>query len=238
MSQARYVLEHKNSDPEDAESGPRTPRRRGRPGIDTVQAIDESVILAAAFAMFAERGYDATTIRELARGLGVSHNLLNVRFGVKANLWKAAVDWRLAEASASVVAAFEGGGDAEQRLRDLIRRFCEWATENRDIVGISYHEGQNDSWRLRHIVNAFIRPFQRRLDALIEEVRARRPVHALSTTALMALLVQGVGFYFAARPLQQRLGEQVNSPRVRALQQARLFADFLIGGLLPGDDYP
>jgi AcrR family transcriptional regulator len=160
------------------------PRRRGRPAIDTVHAIDESVFLAAAFSMFAERGYDATTLRELARDLGVSHNLLNVRFGLKADLWRAAVDWRMVEASTTVVAAFDGQGDAEQRLRDLVRRFCEWATENRDIVAISYHEGQRDSWRLEYIAQTFIRPFQVRLDALIDEVRAVRPVHALSTTAL------------------------------------------------------
>ena len=203
------------------------PRRRGRPAVDTANAIDESVFLAAACTMFAERGYDSTTLRELARDLGVSHNLLNVRFGLKANLWRAAV-----EASTSVVAAFEGDGDAEQRLRDLVRRFCEWATENRDIVSISYHEGQRDSWRLEYIAQTFIRPFQARLDALIDEVRAVRPVHALSTTALMALLVQGVGFYFASKPLQMRLGESSDVSHETALVQARQFADFLIGGLL------
>lgn len=208
------------------------PRRRGRPAFDTAHAIGESVLLGAAFAMFAERGFDSTTMRELARELGVSHNLLNVRFGRKADLWKAAVDWRMVEASVSVVAAFDGEGDAEQRLRDLVRRFCEWATENRDIVGISYHEGQRDSWRLNYIAETFIRPFQFRLDGLIDEVRAVRPVHALSTTALMALLVQGVGFYFAARPLQLRLGEAADESRETALRQARLFADFLINGLL------
>lgn len=209
-----------------------TPRRRGRPAVDTAHAIDESVFLAAAFQMFAERGYEATTLRELARDLGVSHNLLNVRFGLKANLWKAAVDWRMSEASTTVVAAFDGQGNAEQRLRDLVHRFCEWATENRDIVAISYHEGQRDSWRLEYIAQTFIRPFQIRLDSLIDEVRAVRQVHALSTTALMALLVQGVGFYFAARPLQLRLGETSDASHETALIQARQFADFLIGGLL------
>jgi AcrR family transcriptional regulator len=215
-----------------AENSAPAPRRRGRPAVDTAHAIDESVFLAAAFTMFAERGYDATTLRELARDLGVSHNLLNVRFGLKADLWRAAVDWRMVQASTTVVAAFDGKGDAEQRLRDLVRRFCEWATENRDIVAISYHEGQRDSWRLEYIAQTFIRPFQVRLDALIDEVRAVRPVHALSTTALMALLVQGVGFYFAARPLQIRLGETSDASHETELSQARQFADFLIGGLL------
>jgi AcrR family transcriptional regulator len=214
------------------------PRRRGRPAVDTAHAMDESVFLVAAFSMFAERGYNATTLRELARDLGVSHNLLNVRFGLKADLWRAAVDWRMVEASTTVVAAFDGKGDAEQRLRDLIRSFCEWATENRDIVAISYHEGQRDSWRLEYIAQTFIRPFQIRLDALIDEVRAARPVHSLSTTALMALLVQGVGFYFAAKPLQLRLGETSNRSHETELAQARQFADFLIGGLLTADNQP
>lgn len=219
----------------DNEAVEKMARRRGRLADDTIHSIDESVLLAAAFSMFAERGYDATTLRELARGLGISHNLLNVRFGLKANLWKACVDWRLAEASKSVVVAFDGEGDAEQRLRELIRRFCEWAIENRDIVGISYHEGQRDSWRLDYIVDAFIRPFQKRLDDLIEAVRARRPVHPLSTTALMALLVQGVGFYFAARPLQQRLGDSSDAASDTLILQARQFADFLTNGLLTGN---
>jgi AcrR family transcriptional regulator len=218
-----------------AESSAPAPRRRGRPAVDTAHAIDESVFLVAAFSMFAERGYDATTLRELARDLGVSHNLLNVRFGLKADLWRAAVDWRMVQASTNVVAAFDGEGGAEQRLRDLVRRFCEWATENRDIVAISYHEGQRDSWRLEYIAQTFIRPFQVRLDVLIDEVRAMRPVHALSTTALMALLVQGVGFYFAARPLQLRLGEKSDASHETELVQARQFADFLIGGLLTAD---
>jgi TetR/AcrR family transcriptional regulator len=218
-----------------AENNVPAPRRRGRPPVDTAHAIDESVFLGAAFSMFAERGFDATTLRELARDLGVSHNLLNVRFGLKADLWRAAVDWRMVQASTTVVAAFDGEGDAEQRLRDLVRRFCEWATENRDIVAISYHEGQRDSWRLEYIAQTFIRPFQVRLDALIDEVRAVRPVHALSTTALMALLVQGVGFYFAARPLQIKLGETSDAFHETELVQARQFADFLIGGLLTTD---
>jgi AcrR family transcriptional regulator len=218
-----------------AENNLPAPRRRGRPAVDTAHAIDESVFLVAAFAMFAERGYNATTLRELARDLGVSHNLLNVRFGLKADLWRAAVDWRMVQASTTVVAAFDGKGDAEQRLRDLVRRFCEWATENRDIVAISYHEGQRDSWRLEYIAQTFIRPFQVRLDALIDEVRAVRPVHALSTTAVMALLVQGVGFYFAARPLQIRLGETSDASHETELVQARQFADFLIGGLLTAE---
>ena len=48
----------------------------------------------------------------------------------------------------------------------------------------------------------------------------------------MALLVQGVGFYFASKPLQMRLGESSDVSHETALVQARQFADFLIGGLL------
>ena len=204
-------------------------RRRGRPAANSVQPVGEERLLALAFAHFAEKGYEATTVRDLARRLGVSHNLLNVRFGRKQDLWKAAVDWRLATAARDVVPAFAGEGTASDRLIDVVERFCQWAVINADVVSISFQEGQRKSWRLDYIVSHFIQPFQAQLDSLIEETRATRPVAPLSTGALMALLVHGVGSYFALRPLHDQL---VKSAGVDGLTtQARALASFIVGGL-------
>ena len=71
-------------------------RRRGRPRADTLHAVPEARVLDLAFQAFARRGYEGTTLRSLAKQLGVSHNLLNVRFGTKSNLWRRAVDARVA----------------------------------------------------------------------------------------------------------------------------------------------
>ena len=193
------------------------------------------MLLALAFQAFAERGYEGTTLRELAKQLGVSHNLINVRFGKKADVWKQAVDWRLGRASSLVTVAFDADSDPESRLRTLVHLFCQWATEHSDIVALTRVEGYHNSWRLDYIVLHFILPFKERLDALVADVAATRTVSKLSTAALMAMLVQGVGYFFGAVPLQQRIGAGSEIEPRHARAQAALMADFLLAGLLPAE---
>lgn len=209
------------------------PRRRGRPPQNGAAAIDESELLSMAFRTFAERGYEGTTLRELSKQLGISHNLINVRFGKKTELWKRAVAWRLGSASLRVTAAFDEAADAETRLRHLIHLFCQWTTQHPDIVGLTHLEGRRDTWRIDYIADNFIVPFKRRLDQLLQQVAARRTVARISTAALMAILVQGVGFYFGAVPLQRRIGAGDEVDARNASRQAALMADFLLAGLLP-----
>lgn len=198
-----------------------------------MDALDEDRLLGLAFATFAERGYEGTTLRDLAKRLGVSHNLLNVRFGRKEELWTRAVDWRMAQASLFVVTVFDEDADPECRLRHLVERFCLWATKNSDIVSLTNVEGCRATWRLDHIVDRFIVPFQQQLDDLLDAVRRERTVHDISTPALMALLVQGVGYYFSAIPMQQRLGAGLEVDGDHAADQAKRLGEFLLAALLP-----
>jgi AcrR family transcriptional regulator len=185
----------------------RPARRRGRPPIAAADAVSVDRLLDIAFHAFAQRGYEGTTLRELAKVLGVSHNLLNVRFGSKAGLWMRAVDARVARIAPPVFAAFDAPGLSDrQRCRELIHRFCHWAAENPDFVSLTHTEGRRATWRLDHLVDAYIRPFKDQFDALLSRVAATGPVRVISTTAVMALLVQGVGFYFASAPLLERIG--------------------------------
>ena len=208
-------------------------RSRGRPAQNAIQAVDEDRLLGLAFSTFAERGYEGTALRDLSKRLGVSHNLLNVRFGRKEDLWTRAVDWRMAQASPFVESAFDEQVDPEVRLRHLVEKFCLWATRNSDIVALTNVEGCRSTWRLDHIVDRFVRPFQARLDDLLEAVRRQRPVSPLPTPALMALLVQGVGYYFSAVPMQQRLGAGAEVDEEHAAGQAEMMARFILAALLP-----
>jgi AcrR family transcriptional regulator len=209
-------------------------RRRGRPAGNASHAIPEDRVLDLAFHAFAQRGYEGTTLRELAKQLGVSHNLLNVRFGSKADLWRRAVDARVARIGPPVFAAFDATAlDEEARLRELIHRFCRWAADNGEFVGLSYVEARRATWRNDHIVDAYLHPFRKRLDALLAEVAAKRPVRAISTSAFMAMLVQGVGFYFASGPMLDRLGvgDEIAPNNIEA--QVSMFAEFILAALLP-----
>jgi TetR/AcrR family transcriptional regulator len=231
------------SPPAAAQTAPKGPklkplrRRRGRPRADAAHAVPEARVLDLAFQTFAREGYEGTTLRALAKQLGVSHNLLNVRFGTKASLWRRAVDARVARAAPPVYAAFDAPGLTEEtRLRQFIQRFCRWALENPELVGITNVECRHASWRLDYIVDGYILPFKQRLDALMERVAAVRPVRPLSTPALMSVLVQGVGFYFASGPMLERLGaaQEIAAPHLEA--QLSVFAEFILAGLLPASD--
>ena len=108
-----------------------SPRRRGRPAAGAAASVSEAAVLDLAFQTFAQHGYEATTLRSLARRLGVSHNLLNVRFGAKADLWRRAVDARVAAIQPPVFAIF-GRADLseQQRFRELLYQFCRWTAQN------------------------------------------------------------------------------------------------------------
>ncbi|WP_422342777.1 TetR/AcrR family transcriptional regulator [Parasphingorhabdus sp.] len=213
---------------------PNKERKRGRPKASTRDSVDEADLLKTAFSMFATLGYEASTMRAMARELGVSHNLLNVRFGRKSELWKAAVNWRLAAAARDVEPAFTTQGSAQERLRDLVKRFCRWAIINSDIVALSQQEGRRQSWRLDYITNQFTLPFQKRLQALMADVSQEKKLTPISSSALLALLVHGVGSYFALGPMHDRLLSDPfteDEPGSQKEAQADAMAEFLLAGL-------
>lgn len=79
-------------------------RTRGRPLPG--ESVGPDVILRAARRTFAKRGYDATSVREIARELGVDAALIAHHFGSKVTLWNAVVD-QIAELMAPLFAAVD-----------------------------------------------------------------------------------------------------------------------------------
>ena len=78
------------------EAVPCPPPRRGRPPAGESPASADEILLAA-LQGFAARGFDGMSVRDLNLRLGVSHNLVNRRFGTKDELWRATVDRRFSE---------------------------------------------------------------------------------------------------------------------------------------------
>lgn len=211
----------------------KTARPRGRPSNNAAASVPEERVLDLAFRSFAQRGYEGTTLRQLAKQLGVSHNLLNVRFGSKEDLWRRAVDARIASIGAPVYVTFDIPGlDDSARLRELIRRFCLWAAANPEFVALTHAESRRSTWRLDHLVDAHILPFKRRLESLLANIAGSRPVGEISTSALMAILVQGVGSYFASGPLLDRIDPGHASGPEAVERQVQLFTHFILAGVL------
>src|SRR5260370_860760 len=124
-------------------SGPTT-SRRGRPRAEDSPASSDEILLAALRA-FATRGYDGTSVRELNKQLGVSHNLLNRRFGSKAQLWRATVDRFSGAAAAELaMAVADDEGGPRETLRRLIVRFIDVQARRPELARLMNVDEAND----------------------------------------------------------------------------------------------
>ena len=100
---------------------PSQPRRRGRPGHD------QAAVLRTAVDLFNRRGYDATSMGDLAKELGLTKAAIYHHVQSKEQLLIAALDDALDELTTAVTEAVrpEAGGSAYERLRAVVRRSVE-----------------------------------------------------------------------------------------------------------------
>jgi AcrR family transcriptional regulator len=102
--------------------------RRGRPGHDL------AAVLRAAIDLFNRKGYDATSIGDVAEELGVTKSAVYHHVPSKEHLLSAALDEALAGLEAAVDAAAEGEGSAYVRLRGVVRRSVEVLVDHQPAV--------------------------------------------------------------------------------------------------------
>jgi AcrR family transcriptional regulator len=109
-------------------SAPEIPRRRGRPGHD------QDAVLSAAVRLFNERGYDATSMFDIAESLGITKSSVYHHINGKEHLLQMAVDRALDglfEAADEVRAL---PVPAIERLEQLIRRSVLVLAERLEFV--------------------------------------------------------------------------------------------------------
>ncbi|MGA5761364.1 TetR/AcrR family transcriptional regulator [Nonomuraea bangladeshensis] len=84
----------------------------GRP-----RGFDETEVIRAAAALFAERAYDGVSIDDLVAHLGVHRNSLYKTFGSKRGLYTAALRWHVEHEVRPLVAAIGGAADLADAVR-------------------------------------------------------------------------------------------------------------------------
>jgi len=83
------------------------------------RAFDESEALALAMGMFWENGYEATSVRELAAGTGLSSSSLYAAFGDKHDVYLAALDRYRAAELEEVRRSLEATRPVRETLRSM-----------------------------------------------------------------------------------------------------------------------
>ena len=90
--------------------------RRGRPGYD------QATVLRRAIELFNTQGYDATSVGDLARDLGLTKSAIYHHVPSKQALLSAALDEALDGLGAAIDGAAAGSGSAAQRLRTAVEQ--------------------------------------------------------------------------------------------------------------------
>ncbi len=211
-------------------------RARGRPTANDPSTISTEALLDAALDSFAARGYEGTSVRELARELGVSHNLIPQRIGNKEQLWFAAVDrgfGALAVALAGVLNEDETSDDLE-RLRAVVIGFVEANATRPALLRIINREATTPGPRLDYLFNAYISPARDFGAELLARLRAAGRVRSDSVTLLYFLMTHGAAGPLGFPELAARFGDVAdpNDPAAvhrHAVEATNVIFDGLIG---------
>jgi len=147
-------------DPSDV-SDPAAPARRGRPGHD------QAAVLRAAIDLFNRKGYDATSIGDVAEELGVTKSAVYHHVPSKEHLLSEALDEALTGLEAAVSAAAAADGSAYERLRGVVRHSVEVLVEHQPAVTLLLRVHGNSETEKAALER------RRRIDARLAELVGR-----------------------------------------------------------------
>ncbi|MEY9935619.1 AcrR family transcriptional regulator [Catenulispora sp. GP43] len=123
----------------------KTGARRGRP--PKAEACDTSAVLrSAALRLFAENGYHGTSIRAIARAVGLSDGALYAHYANKRAIFDAALDGLGPSSAVHVLEELDrhtSDTDPAEFIRELVRRLIvNWSRlESRLLVSVMVRDG-------------------------------------------------------------------------------------------------
>jgi TetR/AcrR family transcriptional regulator len=208
-----------------------TTKRQGRPPATEAPAALPD-IMSKALKMFAENGFDGTSVAALNRELGVSHNLIHQRFGSKEALWYAAVDFAFGEVHEQISIDTElAERDLMEAARQIIVRFLVSHAHRPELLRLVTVEGATPSARLTYLHEVHVQPLYARLT---EPLKVLVDCGALSPTdvrSLHFLVAHGGTAPFSLVPFSLMLDPADPTHPAAIEHHAEFVADMLIAGL-------
>ncbi len=210
-------------------------RTRGRPSLGNDTVISDETLLDAVLKALGENGFDGTSVREIARGLDVSHNLIPQRFGSKKRLWYTAIDHGFGRLQAELMRKADSLGDDKLLvLRGIVTFFVETNARHPSLLQIINHEASRPGPRLDYLFDTYIEPVRDFGERWLADLADEGLIAPVSVTLLYFLMTHGAGGVFAMPALTSRLAGSrgPSDPEVDIRAQAENAANILFDGLL------
>jgi TetR/AcrR family transcriptional regulator len=173
-------------------------------------------ILAEARTEFAQRGFAAARLQDIAERSGLSHPTLLYHFGSKERLYAAVIEQAVSDWAATTSRAISTGLSGFDQVVALIDVGFEFFASHHDFVVIVRREAIEGGGRLEQAIADHMRPF---LDAAVaflrREMRAGR-LREHDPVELMQLCYSALLTYFSDASFRARLlGEDPLAPAAR-----------------------
>jgi len=194
--------------------------RRQDPTLGTRERI-----LGAALAMFAERGFDGATTRDIAARAGTNLGLIQYHFGGKERLWRATVDHVFGTLESALAAIVPARLQTAAQLADVLRLCVRFVGANPHFVQLMNDECKRDGPRMRWLVDRHGRRLYDAAVAIAEHGRRRGWLPDLPAPHVYYLFVGAVGMIFSQAPECRRLSHVDPAAAIEAHAEAvvRLF---------------
>ncbi|MEM7663627.1 MAG: TetR/AcrR family transcriptional regulator [Pseudomonadota bacterium] len=212
-------------------SPPKTRRRSQQERGD----VTKTKLLEAAIQEFSERGYDGVTLKDVETLADVQRGLVKYHYGGKEQIFKAVVDEVLGK-------IHEFRRDRRDTERDLsprerlgfrIRSFVRYSAQRPELNRLMAQEGKRDSWRMRYILDMFLRQMVFDLKDLVS---ANLSLSSEEFCHWYYIYVGAGAFMFSMAPEAQKLfGIDVTSEEV-VDRHAHMVAELLLSKVEFGKD--
>jgi AcrR family transcriptional regulator len=165
---------------------------------DVVTEFRTAGILEAARSVFAQKGFSAATVDDIAASAGVAKGTVYLYYESKRDIYFAALKFGIEQMYAMLDERLKSVSTPEEKLRTLIAVKLEYFEENRDFFKIYYSELGNICIHPSTIDNDFKTLYLSQakvVESILKEgarKKAMRPVRAEQTAFAISDMVRGV----------------------------------------------
>jgi len=208
------------------------PRKlRKRPGEKRDPAATRQALLAAAAALFPERGYDGVSVQDLATRAGVNKALISYHFGGKRGLYVAVLESGFAE-MAERLRTVDEAPDAREGLRRVFTAYETLTRERPDFPALFLREAVS-----RGIEPAVVPHMLQIVDTtrrLAERGRREGAFREVDPLLFHFGFVGALAFFFATEPARRRAASHLPLQMPTPQAFIRHLEEMTLRGLAPG----
>jgi len=182
----------------DTTGGGRTPGQRD------AEATREA-LLAAATALFADRGYDGTTVDAIAVRAHVNKAMISYHFEGKHGLYTAILDRDFGWASAQLSELTAQTVPADAKLSRFVAIFGELHQRRPGLSAMMLREAMSGGRELDPSLLPDIRRIFEAVQAIVKQGVEEGTFRKVDPLVMHHTVIGSLAFYFAAKPLRDRM---------------------------------